>query len=55
MNQAIRLWELSEGIQQLENAITFIQEDDTLTDNDREAKLEETFNQWIEVGESFND
>ncbi len=48
-----RLWELSDSIQQLENAIAYIQEDDNLTDEDRETKLEETFNQWIEVGQSF--
>ncbi len=53
MTESIRLWELSDGIQKLENAIAFIQENETLTDDDREAKLEETFNQWIEVGESF--
>ncbi len=33
--------------------IAYIQEDDNLTDEDRETKLEETFNQWIEVGQSF--
>ena len=34
-------------------AIALIQEDDNLTDEDREIKLEETFNQWIETGQSF--
>ena len=53
MNNSIRLWELSDGIQQLETAIAFIQENENLTDEDREIKLEETFNQWIEVGQSF--
>ena len=70
MNQATRLWKLSDEIQQLENAtaqrllkadhavpaslIAIIVDNEDLTDDDREAKLEETFNQWLEVGESFN-
>ena len=48
-----RLWELSNEIQQLELAIAFIQEDETLSDEERETKLEETFNQWLDSGESF--
>ncbi len=48
-----RLWELSDDIQQLETAISLIHEDEDLTDDDREAKLEETFNQWLEAGASF--
>ncbi len=55
MNQATRLWALSDEIQQLENAIACIHEDETLTDDDREAKLEETFNEWLEAGASFKD
>ena len=55
MNQSIRLWELSDNIQQLENAIAVIQEDETLTDEDREIKLEESFNKWLETDESFKD
>ena len=55
MTESTRLWELSDGIQELENAIACIQEDDSLTDEDRETKLEETFNEWLEVGESFKD
>ena len=50
-----RLWELSDNIQQLENSISLIQEDETITDEERENKLEETFNQWLETGESFKD
>ncbi len=53
MAQATRLWKLSDEIQQLENAIALIQEDDNLTDEDREIKLEETFNQWLEADDSF--
>ena len=53
MNKATRLWKLSDEIQQLENAIAIIVDNEDLTDDDREAKLEETFNQWLEVGDSF--
>ena len=53
MNQSTRLWELSDEIQQLETALAFIQEDENLTDEERETKLEETFTQWLETGESF--
>jgi hypothetical protein len=49
----IRLWELSDEIQQLENAIACHLEDETLSDEQREIKLEETFNQWLLRGESF--
>jgi hypothetical protein len=48
-----RLWELSDDIQQLELAIAVMTEDETLSDEEREIKLEETFNQWLEAGESF--
>lgn len=48
-----RLWELSEEIRQLENAISAIADDETLNDEDRETKLQETFNKWLETGESF--
>ncbi len=53
MTQSTRLWELSEEIQQLESAISLIQEDETLSEEERETKLEETFTQWLETGESF--
>jgi Siphovirus Gp157 len=48
-----RLWELSEEIQQLENAIANLVDDETLTEEDREIKLQETFSQWLSRGESF--
>jgi hypothetical protein len=38
-----RLWELSEVIGELENAITLIQYDETLTDEEREKQLEKAF------------
>jgi hypothetical protein len=53
MNQPTRLWELSEEIQQLEDAIALISEDDSLTDEDRETKLQETFSGWLSAGDSF--
>ncbi len=48
-----RLWELSDNIQQLETAISDLQENENLTEEERETKLEETFNQWLEAGDSF--
>ena len=48
-----RLWELSEEIKQLEDAIALIIDDESLTESDRETKLQETFNQWLSKGESF--
>ncbi len=53
MTTSTRLWELSEEIQDLENAIALIADDETLTEEDRETKLQETFNQWLSKGESF--
>ena len=53
MTTSIRLWELSNEIQELENAIDLISEDETLTSADRETKLQQTFDRWLEAGESF--
>ena len=53
MTQSIRLWELSEEIQQLENAYAIIVDDENLSSEERETKLQETFNQWLSTGESF--
>ncbi len=53
MTTSIRLWELSEEIQQLETAIALIQEDETLNDEERETKLQKTFKQWLLRGKSF--
>ena len=44
MTQNTRLWELSNEIQQLESEIATVQEDENLSDEERENKLEETFN-----------
>ena len=48
-----RLWELSDEIQKLENAIAIVADDETLNNEDKEVKLQETFNQWLSTGESF--
>lgn len=48
-----RLWELSEEIKQLEDAIALIADDESLTEEDRETKLQETFATWLSKGESF--
>ncbi len=48
-----RLWELSDEIQQLEDAISAIADDEKLTEEERETKLQSTFEQWLETGESF--
>lgn len=48
-----KLWELSDEIQQLENAISAIADDENLTEDERETKLQETFAQWLATGESF--
>jgi hypothetical protein len=53
MNKQTRLWQLSEIIEDLENAITTIADDENLSDEQRETKLEQAFTQWLEVGESF--
>lgn len=53
MTTSTRLWELSNDIQQLETAIALYLEDETLSDEQREIKLEETFSQWLSTGESF--
>ena len=45
MAQATRLWELSDSIQQLENAIANIQEDETLSDEELENQLQQTFDE----------
>jgi hypothetical protein len=48
-----RLWELSEEIRELENAISAIVDDETLTEEVREDKLQKMFATWLSTGESF--
>ncbi len=48
-----KLWELSDEIQELENGINAIADDESLSDEERETKLQATFEQWLETGESF--
>jgi hypothetical protein len=53
MTQTTRLWELSDEIQDLENAIAELVDNENLSDEDREVKLQETFATWLSRGESF--
>lgn len=53
MTQTTRLWELSEEIRELETAISAIADDETLTEEIREDKLQEMFARWLKTGESF--
>ncbi|MDJ0903594.1 MAG: siphovirus Gp157 family protein [Xenococcus sp. MO_188.B8] len=53
MTKSTRLWELSDNIQQLETAISDLQEDETLSEEELENQLQQTFNKWLETGESF--
>jgi hypothetical protein len=55
VTQQTRLWELSEVIEELENAIALISEDETLSDEERESKLEQAFTQWLEAGDTWRD
>ncbi len=48
-----KLWELADEISQLENELTDISEDETLNDEQRETKLQETFDRWLDTEESF--
>ena len=48
-----RLWELSETIKDLENAIADLQENEELNEEDRETQIEEIFIEWLQTGESF--
>ena len=48
-----RLWELSEEIRRLEDAISAIADDKTLTEEVREDKLQKMFARWLSTGESF--
>ena len=53
MTQSTRLWELSEEIKELETAIATLVEDEALSEEEREDKLQKTFAQWLETGEFF--
>ena len=53
MTQTTRLWELSEEIRDLENAMSAIADDETLSEEVRENKLQKMFARWLSSGESF--
>jgi flagellar motor protein MotB len=48
-----RLWELSDSIRELEESIAAILEDDSLSEETHETKLQQAFSQWLATGESF--
>ncbi len=48
-----KLWELSDEIQQLAQAIADLIDNESLTDEEREIKLQATFATWLATGESF--
>ena len=47
------LWELSDDVKQLEADMALILEDESLSDEEREQELQNSFNQWLAAGESF--
>jgi hypothetical protein len=48
-----RLWELSEAVEELEEALSSILDDEYIPEELRESQLEQAFIQWLEAGESF--
>jgi len=48
-----KLWELSDAINDLESRIQLIQDDESLSDEEKEAKLESAFQDWIQTGQQF--
>ncbi len=49
----MKLWELSEDLTNLDNAIFLISEDENITDEEKENLLNELFNQWLESEDKF--
>jgi hypothetical protein len=49
------LWELSDDLITLENLIEDIQDDETLSENEKEAKIESLFENWLKASDSFDD
>jgi hypothetical protein len=47
------LWKLTELQLELERAIAAIQDDESLSESEREAQLQQTFEQWINTGDDF--
>jgi hypothetical protein len=51
----VALWELSDDLLTLENLIEEIQDDETLSNEDKEAKIESLFDNWLKADENFTD
>jgi hypothetical protein len=48
------LWQLSDDLLTLENFIEDIQEDETLSSEEKEAKIEEIFEKWLKTSDNFD-
>ncbi|MGK7931913.1 MAG: siphovirus Gp157 family protein [Microcystaceae cyanobacterium] len=49
------LWQLSDDLLTLESSINDIQENETLSDEEKEAKIEKLFNDWLKTSENFEE
>lgn len=50
-----KLWELSDDLITLETLIEDIQDDDNLKNEDKEAKIESLFENWIQSSDNFDE
>jgi hypothetical protein len=50
-----KLWELSDEILELEEAICLVQEEETLSDAEREARIQALFEKFLQVEENFEE
>ena len=49
----IKLWELSEDVEMLADAISQIENDETIQEDEKESLLNDVFTQWLETDEQF--
>ncbi|MGK7933494.1 MAG: siphovirus Gp157 family protein [Microcystaceae cyanobacterium] len=49
------LWELSDDLITLESLIEDIQDDETVSNEDKEAKIESLFENWLKASDNFDD
>lgn len=49
------LWELSDDLLNLQYRIEAIQDDENLTKDEQEAKIEQLFNDWLKTSDNFDD
>ncbi len=47
------LWELSDDLLKLENLITLIEEEENLSKDEKEAKVNQVFEDWLQTSEDF--